>query len=237
MLSRYAGMRCPSEVLSLKLTDIDWAGDKLTITSPKTEHHPGKETRVIPLFPELREELLAASEAAPDCSVYVVNEKFRKGSMGKVGWRNCNLRTTFEKIIRRAGLTPWTRLFHNLRSSRETELLEKYPIQVVSAWMGHTPDIALKHYAETTEEHFRNAVQPADSDQDEVLQKCMRNCMRNTAEQSGAALSEQAASIENPGNTRVCSGVCPSPQEYNADGEGFEPPVDLRPLQFSRLPQ
>ena len=29
-----------------------------------------------------------------------------------------------EKIIVKAGLTPWPRLFHNLRSSRQTELQE-----------------------------------------------------------------------------------------------------------------
>ena len=55
LLARYGGLRCPSEVLSLRLDDIDWAGDKVTVTSPKTEHHPGKDTRVIPLFPELRQ--------------------------------------------------------------------------------------------------------------------------------------------------------------------------------------
>jgi hypothetical protein len=29
---------------------------------------------------------------------------------------------------------------------------------------------------------------------------------------------------------------CEKMQNLYADGEGFEPPVDLRPLQFSRLP-
>ena len=53
-LSRFGGMRCPSEVLSLRWQDIDWAGGKATVTSPKTEHHPGKDSRVIPLFPELQ---------------------------------------------------------------------------------------------------------------------------------------------------------------------------------------
>ena len=88
----------------------------MTVTSPKTEHHPGKDCRVIPLFPELRAILEEAFEAAPEGAVYVVDEKYRKAAMGKAGWRNCNLRTTFEKIVRRAGLTPWPRLFHNLRA-------------------------------------------------------------------------------------------------------------------------
>ena len=53
-LSRYGGLRCPSECLRLRWLDIDSATERITITSPKTEHHNGKGTRVIPLFSELR---------------------------------------------------------------------------------------------------------------------------------------------------------------------------------------
>ena len=52
-LSRYGGLRCPSEVLSLRWQGVDWEAKRIVVTSPKTEHHPGKETRTIPLFPEL----------------------------------------------------------------------------------------------------------------------------------------------------------------------------------------
>jgi len=37
---------------------------------------------------------------------------------------NQNLRTTFEKIVTRAGLVLWPKPFQNLRSTRETELME-----------------------------------------------------------------------------------------------------------------
>ena len=73
------------------------------LTSPKTEHHPGKDSRVIPLFPELRPWLAEALELAPERSEFIL-ERFRASAMGPTGWRGCNLRTTFEKIIRRAGL-------------------------------------------------------------------------------------------------------------------------------------
>ncbi len=132
-LSRFGGLRCPSEVLSLRWQDIDWAAGRVLVTSPKTEHHPGKGTRVIPLFPQLSAILEEAFEAAPEGTVYVVNEKYRKAAMGPRGWRGCNLRTTMGKIIRRAGLSPWPRLFHNMRSSRETELVERFPVHVVTA--------------------------------------------------------------------------------------------------------
>ncbi len=73
------------------------------------------------------------------------------GGDGKAGWRSCNLRTTFLKIIRRAGLTTWARSFHSMRSSRETELSERFPIHVVAACLGNTPEIARKHYLQVTD--------------------------------------------------------------------------------------
>ncbi|MFM7931080.1 MAG: hypothetical protein ACKO9Q_25505, partial [Pirellula sp.] len=68
-----------------------------------------------------------------------------------------NLRTTFEKIVRRAGLVPWPKLFHALRSSRETELAQDFPIHVVTAWLGNTPTIAMRHYLLTTDADFERA--------------------------------------------------------------------------------
>ena len=38
-----------------------------------------------------------------------------------------NLRTQFQRIIRRAGVESWPRLFQNMRASRETELTNEYP--------------------------------------------------------------------------------------------------------------
>ena len=101
--------------------------------------------------------LAEALELAPEGSEFVV-ERFRARRWVRAGWRGCNLRTTFEKIIGRAGLTVWPRLFHNLRASRETELMERFPIQVVTAWLGNTPSIALKHYLQVTDQHFQAAL-------------------------------------------------------------------------------
>ncbi len=52
-LARYGGLRCPSEVLLLKWADIHWDRNRFTVTSPKTEHHTGHGSRVVPLFEEL----------------------------------------------------------------------------------------------------------------------------------------------------------------------------------------
>ena len=246
-LSRYGGLRCPSEVLSLKWQGVDWAAGRITVYSPKTEHCPGKDTRAIPLFPELRPYLEEAFDAAPEGAVYIVDERFRRSSMGKAGWRNCNLRTTFQKIIRRAGLDPWPRLFHNLRSSRETELTERFPLHVVTGWLGHTQEIALKHYCQVTDEHFAQAMEPALN----PAQQAAQNPAQQPAErvrsipQSPCRLGEGSQSDDsrkvNPREglrgLAAPSGTVVSPwNQRRTDGEGFEPPVDSRPQQFSRLP-
>ena len=57
-----------------------------------------------------------------------------------------------------AGLQRWPKLFQNLRSTRETELADDFPIQVVCDWIGNTEAIASKHYLQVTEDHFARAV-------------------------------------------------------------------------------
>ena len=54
-------------------------------------------------------------------------------------------------------LVPWPRLFQNLRASRETELAERFPLRVVTDWLGNSPNVAMAHYLSTTEDHFQRA--------------------------------------------------------------------------------
>ena len=53
-LSRYGGLRTPSETLSLSWDDIDWEMNRISIPEPKVEHHEGRGIRNCPIFPELR---------------------------------------------------------------------------------------------------------------------------------------------------------------------------------------
>lgn len=157
-LARYAGLRIPSEALSLRWSDIDWNQSRIHVTAPKTEHHEGRGTREIPIFPELIEPLRDAWDQAEAGCEFVIT-KHRPGCVvdGSGHWRGANLRTQFEKIIRRSGCEPWPKLFQNLRSTRETELAEDYPLHVVCAWIGNTERIAAKHYLQVTEDHFSKA--------------------------------------------------------------------------------
>jgi integrase len=146
-LARFGGIRVPSELYPLKWTDIDWDANVVHVVSPKTEHC-GKGRRTVPLFPELRVVLRDAFEAAPDKSVYVLH-RHRAESQ--------NLRQGLERIIVKAGLTQWPKLFVNLRSSRATELVEHFPGHVAAEWLGHTEAVANEHYRQTTADHYKRA--------------------------------------------------------------------------------
>ena len=150
-LSRFGGLRCPSEHLALKLGHVDWERGRITITSPKTEHHEGKESRIIPLFPELRPLLEQAFDEAPDGAEYFIR-RYRD--------TNANLRTQLKRILRKAGVEPWPKLFQNLRASRETELAEQHPAHIVAAWMGHSMIVSAKHYLQVRDSDFEKAMQP-----------------------------------------------------------------------------
>jgi integrase len=147
-LCRYGGLRCPSEVLGLRRTDIDWGHSRMVVHSPKTEHHQGKDQRTVPIYPELLPYLQEAFDQAPAGTEFVIT-RYRK--------KNTNLRSQFERIICKAQLKPWPKLFQNLRSSRETELTQKFPLHVVCAWMGNSQAVAAKHYLQVTDEHFKSA--------------------------------------------------------------------------------
>ncbi len=69
-----------------------------------------------------------------------------------------NLRTTFLKILDRAGIPRFERPFTNLRSSRVTELRQHFDPKVVSVWLGHSESISSKHYAQVRPEDFAAAV-------------------------------------------------------------------------------
>ena len=128
-LARYGGLRTPSETFALTWADVNWAENRIRIPSPKTECHAGRESRMLPLFPELRPYLEAVFDAAEPGTTYVI-DKHRIAS--------ANLRTTLERICNRAGVQLWERPFQNMRATRETELTQEHPLHVVVAWLGNS---------------------------------------------------------------------------------------------------
>ena len=208
--SRYGGLRCPSETLSIKWTDINWETERITVPSPKTARH-GKPYRVMPLFPELRPYLDRAYDLAPEGSVYCINS-YRDAT-------NANLRTQFLRILRRAGIKPWERLFHNLRASRQTDLENRFPTHVVCEWLGNTPDVARRHYLQTTEGHFQEA-------------------LAGESPQGWRAKRSVSARPEPPGVARGGSSPPKKPEDCAVPGffeEGQVHPTGFEPVTFGSV--
>ena len=146
-LARWGGLRVPSELTPLTWGDVDWDAGKLRVTSPKTAHHEGKGERTIPLFPELRRRLEPLRDPAAPPSAPLLTG----------GLTAPHLRRDFLKVLGRAGLDPWPKLFHNLRATRQTELAATFPVHVVCDWIGNTAAVAAEHYLTTTAEDFERA--------------------------------------------------------------------------------
>jgi len=75
---------------------------------------------------------------------YIPETRHQPSSQGPAGWVNTNLRTVMTRIVKRAGLQPWPRLFHALRASAETDLAAEYPIGAACRRIGNTTRIAAK---------------------------------------------------------------------------------------------
>ncbi|MBA3484667.1 MAG: site-specific integrase [Pirellulales bacterium] len=150
-LARWGGLRTISEHRQLRWGDVDWAGLRLLVHSPKTERHEGKETRWLPLFPEIAKLLEERFNEAEEGEEFIL-PSYRLASGHKATKMLC-------AALRRAKVEPWSRLFHSLRASRQSELAEQYPAHVVSAWIGNSVAIGEKHYMMVNDGHFEKATQ------------------------------------------------------------------------------
>ena len=61
------------------------------------------------------------------------------------------------RLLRRAGVSGWPRMFHTMRASRQTELQREFPLHVVYSWLGNSPRIAQQSYLLVTEDDFAKA--------------------------------------------------------------------------------
>ena len=134
-LARFQGFRTPSEQRELHWRDVDFEKGMLTFYAPKTDSW-----RTMPILPDttpILKELFDERNPKKDDFVFQC-----------VSVRNP--RTTYEKIIKRAGVERYPRLFQNLRASAASDIANKYGSPAESAWVGHTEKIATAHYIKVT---------------------------------------------------------------------------------------
>jgi len=148
-LARYGGLRCPAEVLPLRWQAVDWGRDILRVGSPKLEHHAGQGQRDVPLFPEVRQALDDLWHHDGEAGELLFPHYQVSGwALTKKLWAVC----------RKAGIEPWRKAFQNMRSTRVSEINDHFPAMVASAWLGHSPGVARKHYYQLAKEHVERAL-------------------------------------------------------------------------------
>lgn len=110
--------------------------------------------RFCPLFPELRPYLEALHDIQnPGIDVPNSAPVFTRWTSDAQ-----NLRFAFKRLPIQTGTTRGPKLFHNLRASRQTELLAQFPVADVCAWPGNTQTVAIKHDAMPAGNGFMQAV-------------------------------------------------------------------------------
>ena len=159
-LARFLGLRIPSEIYELRWVDIDFKNKKITIQSPKKFRFDGHGTRVVPIFREVLPCLLELKE------IRAAIEPFQRLEPDD-GYVFCPdlrsktpacIRSRFRRLLLKHNYEPWPKLFHNLRASRQTELVKEFSIHCVCEWLGNTPNVALKHYLMSTPSDFEKAI-------------------------------------------------------------------------------
>ena len=189
-LARFGGLRCPSEVLTLKWTDVLWDTNRLRIDSPKTG------LRHCPLFPELRQALEEADATAAEGAVYCITRY--RGS-------TTNLRTQLNRILERAGVEPWPKLFVNLRSTRRTELQKSHPDHAINKWLGHSGRIAEQHYLQVTDDDWQKAAE------------------FGSPITTGQGPAQDSSAIKKPSDLLGCSGEGYAVKAHSMTPTGVEP--------------
>ena len=212
-LARLAGLRTPSETHLLTWADVDWERCRLTVRSPKTERHSGKEQRVVPITPALLAILQDAFSAADEGQQRIV-------TLGRGG----NVRRVMDRIIQLSGVQPWAAMWQTLRGSCEIEWAMGCPQYAVSLWIGHSITVSGKHYANSVPDELFEKV--AKSGRSKTAQKAAqhpaaRGCIGSHGDKSDSAKtafcdSERRYAAVCEVGERVSEGIrTPDPLDHN----------------------
>jgi integrase len=222
-ISRYLGVRVPSEPFSMSWDCVDWERSRLRVPSPKTAVHD-KSFRMVPIVPQVMKHLRDVFELAPEGSIYIfhaLRERESTKQAEKGFWQGVNLRQQLKRIMTRAGVKPWPKLWHNLRASAETDFANTHPIHVVCEWLGNTKAVAQAHYLQVTDSHFAEAIREKDGAENgaQVAQKAAQQATADNRKDERDLTQMQ----EPQGVLQPDAVLCDSIHDILVAAIGFEP--------------
>jgi hypothetical protein len=152
--------------------------------------------------------------------VYVGGGDSLRKAQGPHGWANAKLRTHALRLLDRAGLPAWEKLFQNLRASRETEIARDYGIKEAAAWLGNSVEIAAKRYLRISEANRAAAVGKAAG-------SALQNPVHDALQKAAAAKREEPPTVLQPstalGVTRKIAATYKTLQSCGMEDRGLEP--------------
>jgi len=212
-----AALRIPSEAQGLKWEHIAWDAKRISIVdSSKTEHHSKRQVRIVPLLAEIETELLKPHLEAKDGAEFVFPDLRA----------DTNLRTRLEKIIRRAVVQQWPKLWQNLRASGSTDFAKNLPSHVAASICGHTDQIPQERYWTVSDSDLDSAI--------ETLSPKLAQKLAQKAVLSGLNLSlddstDKGVETKKPQLSRGFDSLCQLTTRYGLTvrigEEGLEPPT------------
>jgi integrase len=225
-LARYAGLRIPSESHLLTWADVDFEHGRLTVKSPKTEHHAGHEQRIIPLTPKLMDLLQDPFDECEEGEQHLV----------QITGKGAVIRQA-RAIWQRSGVEPWKRLWQTLRQSCEKQWAMTFPQYAVSKWIGHSITISGRHYAnDVPDELF---VRAADMGDKAEASSAQRQAQQKAHESVGNGQKQKrtASEADSPSSSHCKDfqdiSISPCQQRGWSRGELNPRPVtvNMRPLR------
>ncbi len=147
-LTRLAALR-RGEALNLRWENIDWTSKRLTVISNDEWAVKDRDTRVVPIIPELYKLLLDAFQAADEGQRTVIPPK---SIIMK------NISRDFTILCRRAGVHRYGKPLHTLRKSCLTDWAKRFPTHVIKEWAGHSSiETTDKFYLKVSEGDYKAA--------------------------------------------------------------------------------
>jgi integrase len=191
VLARYAALRVPSEIAKLKWDHVQFDKKRiLVVDSSKNERHANRAIRRIPMLPMIEAELLAW---------------FSEGPAGEYVFpciaQDTNLRTTLEKIITRAAVAPWPKLWQNLRASGCTDFARTEPSHIAAAICGHTEQIAREHYWTAEESDLDRIIEKYKSRETQTALDASNMAPNEHCTEDAPSMQDEAFANENTGET------------------------------------
>ncbi len=146
-LARWAALRA-EEALELPWRKVDLAMNRITLESRGDWSTKDRETRVVPIVPELQQLLREALDRRGQSEFVVPPGEVVASNI----WRD------FGTVLKRAGLKRYPQPMHALRKSCITDWASTHPAHVVMEWAGDEDyRTTVQHYLKVSDGDYRRA--------------------------------------------------------------------------------